>query len=449
MPKSLKSARTRILLFLAIMGPGLITAVADNDAGGIATYSSTGAAYGYEMLWMIFLITFSLGIIQEMCARMGAVTRKGLSDLIRENFGVRWTALAMLVLLVANAATTIAEFAGIAAGMELFGVNRYISVPLAAIAVWLLVVKGSYKVAEKVFLCFAIFQLAYVVAGFITPHQDWNLALSSLLSFFSPLFRGLGWLGHSVLPPAVSQPLRTFPLPVFRLEFNFILLFIATIGTTIAPWMQFYIQSSVRDKGISAEEYRYERWDVLFGAFVTDFVSFFIIITTAATLHRAGIRVDTAADAAKALEPLAGIYSAQLFAVGLVGASMLAASILPLSTSYAVCEALGWESGINKGWREAPIFFALYTALIGLGAGAVLWPHLDLIKIMLLSQDINGILLPVVLVFMLLLINNKRLMGRYVNGPVYNFLAWATTVAIIILTLLLLVTSFFPGLFGK
>jgi NRAMP (natural resistance-associated macrophage protein)-like metal ion transporter len=446
MPKSLRSVRIRILVFMGIMGPGLITAVADNDAGGIATYSSVGAAYGYDMLWMLFLITFSLGIIQEMCARMGAVTGKGLSDLIRENFGVRWTVIAMLVLLAANAATTVAEFAGIAAGMELFGVNRYISVPIAALAVWLLVVKGSYKVAEKVFLLFAVFQLAYVAAGIITPNQDWGLALGSLLSVFSPVLRAVGWLGQEILPAGVSQPLQSAPLPVFRFESQFILLFIATIGTTIAPWMQFYIQSSVRDKGITAEEYRYERWDVLFGAFVTDFVSFFIIITTAATLNREGILVNTAADAAIALQPLAGVYSTQLFALGLAGASMLAASILPLSTAYAVCEALGWESGISKGWNEAPAFFTLYTSLIVLGAGVVLLPDLDLIKIMLLSQDINGILLPVVLIFMLLLINNKRLMGRYVNGRVYNILAWTTTIAVIMLTVLLLVTSIFPGL---
>lgn len=446
MPKSLRGLRGRLLLFLAIMGPGLVTAVADNDAGGIATYSSVGAAYGYEMLWMLFLITFSLGIIQEMCARMGAVTGKGLSDLIRENFGVRWTVIAMLVLLVANATTTIAEFAGIAAGMELLGVSRFISVPVAAFAVWFLVVKGSYRVAEKVFLFFAIFQLAYVAAGIITPGQDWGLALSSLLSIFAPIFQAVGWAGQSVLPAQVSQPLQSFPYPVMRLESNFILLFIATIGTTIAPWMQFYIQSSVRDKGITAEEYRYERWDVLIGAFITDFVSFFIIITTAATLHRAGIAVDTAADAARALEPLAGIYSSQLFAVGLVGASMLAASILPLSTSYAVCEAMGWESGISKGWREAPAFFTLYTALIVVSAGIVLLPDLNLILIMLLSQDVNGILLPVILIFMLVLINKPRLMGKYVNGRVYNVLAWATTIAVILLTVLLIISTVFPGL---
>ncbi len=435
-----------ILIFLGIMGPGLITAVADNDAGGITTYAVVGASYGYEMLWMLFLITFSLAITQEMCARMGAVTGKGLSDLIRENFGVRWTAFAMLVLLAANAVTTVAEFAGIAAALEIFGVSRYISVPLAAAAVWWLVVKGSYQAAEKIFLSFAIFQLAYVVAGLIMPQQNWGLALGSLLSPFSPILRALGLAGQPILPPAWASGLQTFPLPTFRLEPKFILLFIATIGTTITPWMQFYIQSSVRDKGITAAEYRYTRLDVLFGAFVTDFVSFFIIIATAATLHRAGIGVETAADAARALEPLAGVYSAQLFAIGLAGASMLAASILPLSTAYAVCEAFGWESGISRGWNEAPAFFGLYTALIIMGAGAVLLPGLNLIQIMLLSQDINGILLPVVLIFMLLLINNKRLMGRHVNGPVYNFLAWTTAVAVITLTILLLLTSVFPGL---
>lgn len=446
MSKRPRFSRRSFLTFLVIMGPGLITAVADNDAGGIATYASVGASYGYEMLWMLFLITFSLAITQEMCARMGAVTGKGLSDLIRENFGVRWTAFAMLILLVANAVTTIAEFAGIAAGLELFGITRYLSVPLAALAVWLLVVKGSYRVAEKVFLFFAVFQLAYVLAGLISPNQDWSLALTNLLSVFSPLCRLIGWLGQPFLSTGVSQSLQTFPTPVFRLESGFILLFIATIGTTITPWMQFYIQSSVRDKGITVEEYRYARWDVLFGAFVTDFVSFFIIVATAATLHRANIQVETAADAARALEPLAGVYSAQLFAIGLAGASLLAACILPLSTSYAICEAFGWESGISRGWNEAPAFFTLYTLLIAIGAGVVLLPNLNLIDIMLLSQDINGILLPAILIFMLLLVNNKRLMGRHVNGPVYNLLAWTTAIAVIILTVLLLITSLFPGL---
>ena len=446
MPKSMKGLAGRILLILSIMGPGLVTAVAGNDAGGIATYSSAGANYGYEMLWMIFVITFSLAITQSMGARMGAVTGKGLSDLIRENFGVRWTVFAMLVLLVANAATTISEFAGIAAGMELLGVSRYISVPLAGIGVWLLVVKGSYRVAEKVFLFFAVFQLAYVAAGIISPDQDWGLALASLFSVFAPIFQLVGWVGQGVLPPAVGQPLRDFPLPVFRFESAFILLFIASIGTTITPWMQFYIQSSIRDKGITVEEYKYERWDAIAGSFFLGIVAFFIIITTAGTLHRAGIPMNTAADAAMALEPLAGIYSKLLFALGLVGASTLAASILPLATSYAVCEAMGWESGISKGWRDAPTFFTLYTALIVLGAGLVLLPDLNLIGIMLVSQDVNGILVPIVLVFILVLINDPRVMGKYVNGRVYNVLAWATTIGMIVLTALLILSSLFPNL---
>lgn len=443
LPTGLKG---RIVLILAIMGPGLVTAVAGNDAGGIATYSSAGASYGYEMLWMIFVITFSLAITQSMGARMGAVTGKGLSDLIRENFGVRWTVFAMLVLLVANAATTVSEFAGIAAGMELLGVSRYISLPLAGAGVWLLVVKGSYRVAEKVFLFFAVFQLAYVAAGIITPDQDWGAALTSLLSVLSPVFRLVGWAGQGVMPAETAQNLQSFPAPVFRLESGFILLFIASIGTTITPWMQFYIQSSIRDKGITVEEYRFERWDAIAGSFFLGFVAFFIIITTAGTLHRAGIPMDTAADAARALEPLAGTYSKLLFSLGLVGASTLAASIVPLATAYAVCEAMGWESGISKGWRDAPAFFTLYTALIILGAGLVLLPNLNLIGIMLISQDVNGILVPIVLIFILLLINDRRIMGEHVSGRVYNLLAWGTTAGMVVLTALLLVTSFFPDL---
>ena len=294
---------------------------------------------------------------------------------------------------------------------------------------WLLVVKGSYRVAEKVFLFFAVFQLAYVAAGIIIAGPGLGAGAGAACSASSRPSSSwwAGW-ARAVLPPAVGQPLRDFPLPVFRFESAFILLFIASIGTTITPWMQFYIQSSIRDKGITVEEYKYERWDAIAGSFFLGFVAFFIIITTAATLHRAGIPMNTAADAAMALEPLAGIYSKLLFSLGLVGASTLAASILPLATSYAVCEAMGWESGISKGWRDAPTFFTLYTALIVLGAGLVLLPDLNLIGIMLVSQDVNGILVPVVLIFMLMLINDRRLMGKYVNGRVYNVLAWATTI---------------------
>lgn len=415
--KVLPRWKKRLLLFLAIMGPGIITASADNDAGGIATYATAGASYGYELLWMLFLITFSLGVVQEMNARMGAVTGKGLSDLIREQFGVGMTLLAMLVLLIANIATTIAEFAGIAASMEIFGVSKYVSVPVAAIAIWFLVVKGSYKKVEKVFLGLCLIFLTYVISGFL------------------------------VHPPWGEIARQTFT-PTFRFESHYLLIFIGTIGTTITPWMQFFIQSSVVDKGINFKNYKYTRADVLFGAFVTSFVAFFIIVATAATLHKAGIQVSTVKDAALALSPLAGKMASYLFAIGLFGASMLAGTVLPLSTAYAICEAFGMESGVSKRFDEAPVFFWLYTIVIVLGAGFVLIPQVPLILVMLISQDVNGILLPIILIFMLKLINDKKLMGEYTNGPILNLIAWGTTIALIILTALLLITSVYPGLLG-
>jgi NRAMP (natural resistance-associated macrophage protein)-like metal ion transporter len=403
----------RILIFLAIMGPGIITACADNDAGGITTYSVAGAHFGYSMLWMLFLITIALAVVQEMCARMGAVTGKGLSDLIRENFGVRWTMFAMVILLIANLFTIIADFAGIAASGEIFGISRLISVPFMAAIIWFTVLRGSYKIVERVFLGFCLAQFAYIFSGFMA-HPDWSLALRHTL------------------------------VPSFRMDAHYVLIFIGVIGTTITPWMQFYIQSSIRDKGITVKQYKYERLEVLFGALLTDFVSFFIIVACAATLYKYGIRIETARDAAVALGPLAGEYAEVLFAFGLFGASTLTASIVSLSSSYAICEAFGWESGINKNFREAPVFYGLYTFLIIVGAGAVLWPKLSLILVMLLSQEINGILLPFILVFMLVLINNKRIMGREVNTPVYNVIAWAVVAALIILTIILVTTSLFP-----
>jgi len=403
----------RILIFLAIMGPGIITACADNDAGGITTYSVAGAHFGYSMLWMLFLITIALAVVQEMCARMGAVTGKGLSDLIRENFGVRWTMFAMVILFIANLFTIIADFAGIAASGEIFGISRFISVPFMAAIIWFTVLRGSYKIVERVFLGFCLAQFAYIFSGFMA-HPDWSLALRHTL------------------------------VPSFRMDAHYVLIFIGVIGTTITPWMQFYIQSSIRDKGITVKQYKYERLEVLFGALLTDFVSFFIIVACAATLYKYGIRIETARDAAVALGPLAGEYAEVLFAFGLFGASTLTASIVSLSSSYAICEAFGWESGINKNFREAPVFYGLYTFLIIVGAGAVLWPKLSLILVMLLSQEINGILLPFILVFMLVLINNKRIMGREVNTPVYNVIAWAVVAALIILTIILVTTSLFP-----
>ncbi len=401
----------RLLAFLAIMGPGLVTATADNDAGGIATYVADGAAYGYQMLWMLILITISLGVVQEMAARLGVVTHKGLSDLIREQFGVRTTAFAMLTLLVANIATTIAEFAGIAAASELLGIPKYVTVPVAAIFVWFIVVRGNYKRVEKLFLALSLVFISYIFAGFLA-NPNWGDVL-----------RGL------VIPTIVP-------------ETRFVLLFIATVGTTITPWMQFYLQASVVDKGLTVEEYPYARVDVLFGAFVTDFFSFFIIVATGATLYVNGIhQIDSASQAAQALAPIAGPLAGELFAIGLLGASLLAASILPLSTAYAVCEAFGWERGMNQSIDDAPIFYALYTGLIIIGAAIALIPNAPLFLILLLSQDVNGILLPIILILLMRLANDPRLMGKYVNSRSANVMGWGTAIVLIGATIVLLVSS--------
>jgi len=399
---------------LAILGPGIITAAADNDAGGITTYSVAGAHFGYSLLWMLLITTFCLAVVQEMCARMGAVTGKGLSDLIRENFGLKWTFFAMGVLLFANIFTLIADFAGIAASMEIFGIAKWFSIPVIAIIMWYTVLRGSYKVVERVFLVFCLVQLAYVFSGLLA-RPDWGLALKSTL------------------------------VPSFHFDPHYLLIFIGVIGTTITPWMQFYIQSAVRDKGINIRQYKYERMEVLFGAFFTDFISFFIIVACAATLYKVGIRIETAKDAAIALGPIAGHFAETLFALGLFGASTLTASIVSLSSAYALCEAFGWENGINKTIREAPTFYGLYTFLIIIGAAVVLLPKLNLIFIMLVSQEVNGILLPFILIFMILLINNKRIMGPHVNSRLYNFIAWFTVAALIVLTAILVVVSVLPG----
>jgi NRAMP (natural resistance-associated macrophage protein)-like metal ion transporter len=401
----------RLLAFLAIMGPGLVTATADNDAGGIATYAAVGAAYGYQLLWILVLITLSLAVVQEMVARMGVVTGKGLSDLIREEFGVKTTAFAMLTLLIANVATTIAEFAGIAAASELLGIPKFITVPLAAGFVWFVVVRGNYKRVEKIFLALSLVFIAYVFAGFLA-RPNWG-----------DVVRGL------VVPTLIP-------------ESNFILLFIATVGTTITPWMQFYLQASIVDKGLTAEEYPYARADVLFGAFVTDFFSFFMIVATGATLFVSGIHhIDSAGQAALALAPIAGPLAGELFAIGLLGASLLAASVLPLSTSYAICEAFGWERGVSQTMEDAPIFYTLYTGLIVIGAAVALIPNAPLFLILLLSQDVNGILLPVILILLLRLANNPRLMGKSVNSRLANLLGWTMAIVLIVATVVLLASS--------
>jgi len=407
--------RRRLLAYIAILGPGMITANAGNDAGGIATFASVGADFGYSLLWIFIPLTISLGIVQEMCARMGAVTGKGLADLIRERFGVRWTALIMLALLVANAGVTVSEFVGIAAATELFGVSRFVSVPLAAMLVWWLVVKGSYKRVERAFLLMSLVFLGYIVSAFLS-RPDWGAVAVGLVR------------------------------PEFKLEQAFLFTFVAVIGTTISPYMQVYVQSSVVEKGVTPEDYPKTRTDVWVGTVFAILIVFFIIISTAATLHKAGIQISTAADAARALRPLAGRYAETLFGLGLFGASMLAAGVLPLATAYSISEALGFEKGVSRSFREAPIFLGTFTFLVAVGAAIAVVPNLPLIRVLLVTQVINGLLLPFVLFAVLRLVNNRELMGRYVNGRIYNLAAWATAILVTIISAVFILITLFPGL---
>ena len=406
-----KNLWREFLIFLSVMGPGIITANVDNDAGGITTYSVAGAHFGYSLLWSFIPIIIALAIIQEMCSRMAVVTGKGLADLIREEFGVRVAFYAMLFLISSNIFNTISEFAGIAASAELFGVSKYIMVPVCALFVWWLIVKGTYKSVEKVFLLACVFYFCYIISGFLIK-PDWQE------------------IGRETLRPE------------FRFDKSYLLMLMGVIGTTIAPWMQFYQQSSVVEKGIKLKNYKYSRMDVIVGAFVVNIVAIFIVIVCAATLFKNGIRIETAKDAALALKPLAGPWAFKLFAFGLLNASVFSACILPLSTAYSVCEGMGWEVGVNRRFREAPQFYTLYTATIAIGATVILLPNVKLIPIMLISQASNGILLPFVLIFMLLLVNNKRLMGNYTNSKLYNFFVILTIVAMIGLSLALLFTQF-------
>ncbi len=408
----MRSFWARILIFLSVMGPGIITANVDNDAGGIATYSVAGAHFGYSTLWVFLPMTIALIVIQEMCSRMGVVTGKGLADLIREKFGVKVTFYAMAAFLLSNFTNTISEFSGIAASCEIFGISRYISLPVSAIAIWWIVVKGTYKSVEKVFLAACVFYLAYVITGFMV-HPSWNIVAKEA-------FR-----------------------PRFTFDKAYILMIMGVIGTTIAPWMQFYQQSSVVEKGINVKEYKYARLDVIIGGIVVSIVAMFIVISCAATLFKSGIRIESAKDAAIALKPLAGDYCSALFAFGLLNASIFSAMILPLATAYSVCEGLGWETGVDKRLKEAPQFYFLFTALIILGAGVIMFPRINLIMVMLLSQAANSVFLPFVLIFMLLLINDKRLMGRYKNSIFFNIIAWATVVIMIALTIALAIAAFF------
>jgi len=404
----LRRWKTQILLFFAVVGPGFITANVDNDANGIFTYSQAGTEFGHQLLWTLIPVTVALIVVQEISARMGAVTGKGLSDLIREEFGLRITFVMMLGILLINFGNVVGEFAGIAGSLELFGVSRYVSVPICAVIVWLIVVKGQYKSVEKVFLAASFFYVTYIVAG-VFAQPAWKEALIA-----------------TVKPPAPTA---------FR-QPGYLYMAIGVVGTTIAPWMQFYLQSSIVEKGITRRQYKASQIDVISGCIFTDVVAWFIIVACAATLYVHGhYLIRDAADAAQALRPLAGDYAYILFALGLFNASLFAASILPLSTAYTVCEGLGFESGVGKKFSEAPVFYWLYTILIVAGAGAILIPDLPLVKIAILSQVINGIAIPPVLVFMLLLVNKKDLMGDFVNSRLYDVIAWSTTIVMTLLTI--------------
>jgi Mn2+/Fe2+ NRAMP family transporter len=403
-----KRWKIRLLIFAAVVGPGFITANVDNDAGGIWVYSAAGAQFGHMLLWTMIPITVALIVVQEIAARMGAVTGKGLSDLIREEFGFRITFFMMIGLIIVNFGNVVTEFAGIAGSLELFGLNKYYTVPVCAVIVWLIVVKGQYKTVEKVFLAASFFYLTYIVAGFLAK-PAWLEALEA-----------------TIVPPHKEMFLRQ----------DYLYMVIGVVGTTIAPWMQFYLQASIVEKGVTRRQYKASRLDVVTGCIFTDIVAWFIIVACASTLYVHGYHnISDAKDAAQALHPLAGDYAYILFAMGLFNASLFAASILPLSTAYAVCEGLGFESGIGKRFNEAPVFYWLYTILIVAGAGVILLPNIPLVKISILSQVVNGIVLPFVLVFMLLLVNKKELMGEFVSSPLYNVVAWATTVIMVGLTI--------------
>jgi len=411
-----RSWRRRLTIFFAILGPGIITANVDNDAGGIATYSIAGAHFGYSLLWTLIPITAALIVVQEMSARLGAITGKGLGELIRENYGLRTTFYLMVALLVTDIGNTVAEFAGWAASMEIFGVPRWVSVPIGAFFVWWLVVKGNYKTVEKVFLIACTVYLTYVASALFAK-------------------------------PVWTDVLKQTFEPRIESSAAWVLMIIAIVGTTIAPWMQFYLQSSIVEKRIGPEEYRYSRWDVIVGCVLAAVVAFFIIVACGATLFPAGIRIEGAEQAALALKPLAGKWAKTLFAIGLANASLFAASILPLATAYSICEALGFEAGVDKRWSDAPQFNALYTSMIVIGAGIILIPGIPLFPVLFLSQVLNGLLLPFVLLFVILLVNRTDLMGTYVNGRVWNGIAWGTCLVMIGLTIVLVVTTIWPGLF--
>ena len=410
--KNRKSLFQKIGIFLAILGPGIITGSVDNDAGGITTYSVAAAVYGYNLIWTLFPSFIVLVVIQEMNARMGIVTGKGLADLIRENAGVKVTFFIFIGLLIADIGNTTTEFAGVAGSMEVFGVSKYISVPVVGFLIWFLVVKGTYKIAERIFLLFSVSLLMYVVSAIMgKPH--W------------------GEIGQSIIHPQLEVNTQSVSM------------IIGIIGTTIAPWMQFYMQSSVIEKGLKMKQYRYTLIDIVVGCVATVVVAFFIMVACASTLHENGIQINEAKDAALALKPLAGALASQAFAFGLFIASIFSATILPLATAFYVCEAFGFEAGIDKKWDDAKEFYVLYTGILIIGAAIILIPNAPLILISLWTQVINGMLLPVVLVCMILLVNNKKIMGKYVNKPINNIIGWSAIAILIGLSLLLLVLPLF------
>ena len=410
--KRRKNIWRNLILFLAVLGPGIITGSVDNDAGGITTYSIAGALYGYNLLWVMLPAFIVLVVVQEMNARMGIVSGKGLADLIRENAGVKITFFIFVGLLIADIGNTTTEFAGVAGSMQVFSISKYISVPISALLVWWLVVKGTYKFSERVFLIFSAFLLVYVVSALVGK-PNWTE------------------VGRAVIKPDIQYSKQ------------YLEIVIGIVGTTIAPWMQFYMQSAVIEKGLNITDYKYTLWDVIIGSVITVVVAFFIIIACASTLHVKGIAINEAKDAAMALKPIAGDLASVTFAFGLFIASIFSATILPVATAFYVCEAFGFEAGIDKKWKEAPQFYWLFTIIIILGAAIILIPNAPLIAITLWSQIANGLLLPVVLVCMILLVNNKEVMGEYVNKPWQNIIGWGTIIILIGLSITLLISPLF------
>ena len=401
----------KLALFFAVIGPGIITALANNDAGGISTYSIVGARYGTQMLWVLFLVTISLAITQEMGLRIGLVTRQGLSGVIRENFGLRWTAFAMVTILIANLGTMASEFSGIAASFEIVGISKYITVPVAALIIWLVLYKGSFKTTQKIFLAFSALFVVYVINGFFIK-PDFGEALTALVT------------------------------PSVQWNTPFLITMIALIGTTITPWGQFFIQSYVVDKGLDEKNYKVQKFEAYLGSFLASFVAFFIVISTATVLYKNGIDIHDAKDAALALKPLVGNFAQLLFAFGLFCASMLGAFILPVATAYVICEAFGWEYGFNTNWQTGKIFYSIILFSIIFPALVVLIPGISLINVMLHAQNMNGILLPVILIFVMKIINSKKIMGEHVNGPIGNIISGLTIAGIILATVILVVSSF-------